>query len=345
MEIIEYLEVLFGRKFWSAALFSGGLIFLAYFIYIGFIPELDITALVYLLLAAAFVGVFLVAYLALANILPAIVWQAAVIGKEEYKEFGLDAGKYGHKLWFGLSFLPTLVGVLTVLSTDPGFWMSWAIFVGGLVVSLTSLITGMRLKKISTRIQLKYILAWTLSWCTFAIPLMFIFFFLSAGIRETASPIETYSYLFGLPIIAVIWNVIAVRPDSDFKIVEKVPERWRPFAWSTIVGLSTVLVLTIVTRSAWMIPNAVMRAYGLGGDINVSLILNEEGWRALSLLSIPSDGQQGNTYRVEHVLLRFRLGNQYVFSHDQSGQFSLPKSYVLAMRNEQPHEVKKNPKN
>lgn len=60
MKIFENPAALLGRKLWIGAWLVGALIFLSYYVRIEYMPDFDVSALSFLLLAAALVGALFV---------------------------------------------------------------------------------------------------------------------------------------------------------------------------------------------------------------------------------------------------------------------------------------------
>lgn len=337
MDIMEYVEALFGRKFWASALLFGAAILTIYYLHISYLPDPDVTVLVYLLLAAALAGAFIIVYIALATILPAVIWRGTIFGKKEYAAFKFGSKK-SHSLlwWFGLPFVPTLISLMVIMLFDIGAGSYRGVFLGaGILSSITWLYVGLRQKKISgLKLKAIFIGTWILSWSMFAGSFLFVYAFVRAGFSEVSGESDhqiAWLYFFALLLMAVIGNVVVLEQPIASPI-RKLPKKWRVVVWPCIVAIMLVAFIGLASRSWWVVPQMVMRAYGLGGDIEVSMVVNKDGQDAVQALDIPMDCKDGGACRVDNILLRSRLGSRYVLATKQSKKFTLPSAVILAIR-------------
>lgn len=312
----------------------GGMLLLIYFVHIDYLPDPDVAALVYLLLAAAVAGAFLIGFIAIANVLPAMIWNATILGKKEFENFQFGSERSRSLLfWFGLPFIPTLTAVTLALLFEWEFTESLAIFLCGFAISLAWLYYGLRRHGIKGwKVEGRYLIAWSLSWFTFVAPFIFILMFVTQGFATAdtgGERIFAWIYLILLLLIAVCGNVIALQYKN--RVMQSLSEKWRWVACSSAVAVILLFIVSFAAKAWWVVPQMVMRAYGLGGDMKVHLVFNKEGQDTLRVLKIPMDCTDTSACGIDTLLLRSRLGSRYVLFHGQVGQIVIPASTVLAI--------------
>jgi hypothetical protein len=144
-------------------------------------------------------------------------------------------------------------------------------------------------------------------------------------------------YLGALSVLAVMASVLALQPSPAFT---NFPVKLRPVAQFAAVGGFFTLVLFLIPGTGHVLPKAVMRALGIGGDIPVSVVFSTEGGRAASALGIAQEAPEG--IAPVSLLLRSRLGTEYVFTQKGSRfQYVLPKTAVSGIRRELENEKTK----
>lgn len=312
----------------------GGMLLLMYFVHIGYLPDPDVAALVYLLLAAAVAGAFLIGFIAIANVLPAMIWNEMILGKKEFENFQFGSERSRSLLfWFGLPFIPTLTAFTLALLFEWEFTESLAIFLCGFAISLAWLYYGLRRHGIKDwKVEGRYLIAWSISWVTFVASFLFILMFVMQGFATAdtgGERIFAWIYLILLLFIAVCGNVIALQLNN--RVMQNISEKWRWAVWSSAVAVILLFIVSFAAKAWWVVPQMVMRAYGLGGDMKVHLVLNKEGQDILRVLKIPMDCTDTSACGIDTLLLRSRLGSRYVLFHGQVGQIVIPASTVLAI--------------
>lgn len=334
--ILDDLKLVFNTTTFSVCALFGGFLMLLYYIHINYLPVPDVSDSFFVLLAATFVGAFLTVFIAAGNILPALTFKTVIFGRTGFNAFKFESEKgYNLLFWFGLPFLPTLAAFTLAVQ---GAWetrTSWAIFLFGLICSLALIDIGVRkVKIVKWTVQGQYVLAWAISWFTFIVPYLFILLFVQQGIGSADSVINrnfAWPYLIVLLLLAVAANVIALQFNNI--TLQRAPTQRHWSVWSMSVGAVLFLIVTLGSRAWWALPQMVMRACGLGGDIKVSLVLNKEGQEALHALKIPIACADTRACRIDTLLLRSRLGSRYVLYHQEYGQIIIPSSTVLAIFN------------
>lgn len=332
--MMENLKSIFNTTTSAASIFMGGMLLLLYFVHIGYLPDPDVAALVYLLVAAALAGAYLVGFIAVANVLPALIWNAVILGKNEFANFQFESEKSnGLIFWFSLPFIPTLTAFTLVLLVKWEFSKGLAILLCGVAVSFSWLYYGLRRHGIkSWKAQGRYLSAWVGSWVTFVAPFLFILMFIRQGFATADTEVENifaWVYLILLLFIAVFGNVVALQHNN--RVMQGLNEKWRWVAWSAAVALILLIIVSFAAKAWWVVPQMVMRVYGLGGDMKVHLVFNKEGQDTLKVLKVPMDCAATSVCRIDTLLLRSRLGSHYVLFHGQVGQIVIPASAVLAI--------------
>lgn len=332
--MLENLKSIFNTTTYAASAFMGGMLLLIYFVHIDYLPDPDVAALVYLLLAAAVMGAFLIGFIAIANVLPAMIWNAAILGKKEFENFQFGSEKSRSLLfWFGLPFIPTLIAFTLALLFEWEFTDSLAIFLCGFAVSLAWLYYGLRRHGIKDwKVEGRYLIAWSGSWITFVAPFLFVLIFVRQGFATADTDLErvfAWVYLIGLLFLVSSGNVIALQHDKW--MLRNLSEKWRRAVRTSAVAVILLFIVSFATKAWWVVPQMVMRVYGLGGDMKVRLVFNKEGQDTLRALKIPMDCADTSACRIDTLLLRSRLGSRYVLFHRQVGQIVIPASTVLAI--------------
>ncbi len=303
-------------------------------------PDFDVSSLSFLLLAAALVGTLFVASISIFALLPALIWRWTILGRKEYQAFlfGWENSK-SIGWWFGLPFVPTLGAGFAAFYMYFFLKLSGiyavAAFSVGFLISVAWLWIGLKRKGIAGGwFKVKYVLCWTFSWLTFT----WLFFFVAlivfkhakVDFPEAEQAMQLF-YLGALSVLAVITSVLALDPSLAVAF-RNFPTKLRPVAQFMAVGGFFTLVLFLVPGTWHVLPKAVMRALGIGGDIPVSVVFSTEGGRAASALGIEQEASEGDASRGS-LLLRSRLGTEYVFTQEGSQfQYVLPKAAVSGMR-------------
>lgn len=342
MEIFENPAALLGkRNFWIGVWLVGVVIFLTYYMGIGYMPDFEVSSLSFLLLVAAFVGLLFVVLISMFVLLPALVWKWTILGRKEYRAFlfGWENSK-SISLWFGLPFVPTLAAGLAAFylyffRERPGFYVG-VVFVAGLLISIVWLWIGLKQKRIvGWRFKGWYVGCWVFSWFMFIVPFTFIALIVG-NVKVYFPEAEQATQLFflgSLAVLAVMASVIALEP-SLAPSFRSFPVKLRRIAQFMAVGGFFTLVLFLIPGTWHVFPKAVMRALGIGGDVPVTVVFSMEGGRVASLLGLIQEVPDGNAVPVS-LLLRSRLGTEYVFTQkDSRFQYILPKAAVAGMSRE-----------
>ncbi|MBI3776334.1 MAG: hypothetical protein HY273_12435 [Gammaproteobacteria bacterium] len=143
-------------------------------------------------------------------------------------------------------------------------------------------------------------------------------------------------FFFLLSALAIFASAMALQ--HGVVKFENVAPKWRIGAQFMTVGGVFALVLFLVPGVWPLLPTIVMRNLGLGGDLHVRVVLNDEGWKVASAFGI-SPEDHGDKTPTAALLLRSRLGSEFLFLNNDV-QFSLPKSLVLGVLYEDPTKTK-----
>lgn len=347
MEVFENLALLLGkRNFWIGGWLVGVAIFLSYYMRIGYMPDFDVSSLSFVLLAAALIGTLVVVLISVYVVLPALVWQWRVLGRKEYEPFLFSCeNSRSIRLWFGAPFVPTLVSGLAAFYLyffweKTGFYVA-VVFAVGLLFSIAWLWRGLKQKGIvGWRFNVKFVASWMLCWLMFILPFYFIVLIVARANVDLPVAEQGWRSLYIIPlaILAMMASVMALDPYQS-PTFSSFPVKLRRVAQFMVVGGFFTLFLFLNPGTWHVLPNAVMRALGLGGDVPVTVVFSTEGGRAASALGMVQEAPGGNAAPVS-LLLRSRLGTEYVFAQKGSRfQYILPKAAVTGMSRE--HEAEK----
>lgn len=336
MDISHYFKELLGPRFWGGALFLGWLIFFSYYMHISYLPDFDFFSLAHFLLAAAFVGAVLLLSISVVTLCPALMWRATVFGNKEYSKFEFELERSTSiMMWFAGPFFPIFIFCFFAFYVDfIGGYSSIVIslIVVGLVLSYLWLHLGLTKHGVTPRGRFYwwYIICWGVSWTTFIVPLGLIAIFVFASeqlISPNIGQIPQWTFFFLLSALAIFASAIALQ--QGVVKFENVAPKWRIDVQFMTVGGVFALVLFLIPGVWSLLPTIVMRNLGLGGDLPVRVVLNDDGWKVASAFGI-SPGDHADKSPAVALLLRSRLGSEFLFFNNNM-QFSLPKSMVLGV--------------
>jgi hypothetical protein len=291
--------------FWWIASFFGGLVFLVYFSSIGFMPEIDLEASLFLIAAALTAG-FLLIWLAVFILLPGLFF-GLQMKSENFSAKGIMK-------WFFLPLFVLMAFLCALIKLDVSDKLSTTIsfvIVYVLVILLTSLLREMATHSWRKAGKFCFNLAFS------ALSLVMLFY-LQAHVPSNT---EWHSYL-AIFLALVINSVYAFAPSSPGR-------RWLglPLLYMAL----TVMLLFLVTLyfGPTLIPNAVMHLYKFGHFKAASLVLKDEG------CAIARDHglQEGAPCHFADVMICSRLGSTYyveVRKASTPARFTIPAQDVLS---------------
>jgi len=257
----------------------GGMLFLFYFIHIDFMPTLHIQDMIHLIFSMAFLGLFMVMFLALLLVVPAFAWQSfespikeiIVKGKEKSKKSEEDTEETIRQL-FGLNLL---VGIFLM------FWLMLFIKDTALVwcISLVTVIIAMIgqyayiLKDIT--ISLKDKIPIFFSSISIYVIMMFPILALSITIKHANYLVINDDWIgwavtiFGLMLVGIT-NMLTMYDESIRK-------------WKYFVPLVAILFFAFLgAKDAGFISRDTMRILHMGNFTASKIVLKSDACKHLS---------------------------------------------------------------
>ena len=307
---------------WSVFLFLGGLIFLAYFFSIGFMPEIDLQTLVVLLAVSALTGGFLFIILGFSLLTPGWWWVQMTHHHEPLHS----------PWWFGVPMLFFILGFIGGVFLIPDWWVIPPIV--SLIAPLPLLLFCRKLlDKLDNKPRWGTIGVFYRGLLLSAMSFVPLFLLVSSLAGENPELRENGGLVMVTAMIS-IWG-------CNMMLVTK-----RSFSILNLLSFATLAIfLLFYNLGNWtLIPNMMMRTYKFGHFTNASVVLNETGCvivQRLGLKVTPDlPAPQTDTTSspkictLSNVTIHSRLGNTYyleVFqSADTSLRFTIPGQNVLS---------------
>jgi hypothetical protein len=311
---------------WSCFLFFGGLIFIIYFASIRFMPDIDITSSVSLLVASAFTAAIILLFLFIASVLPGIIWLLSVQINQSIKPLWQGGKKSSEivrqMLWF---VLPLLLFILEIFFANKWRHDEWHYrpLIGFVILSILGLsfYVWYRTRKFHTVIT--SIPAWGISAFCFYLSLMVVLF-ISQDANLGDGAIDIYYFILAIVVIIVSNTLVVLEPKE---------KKYR--LWFFLLSFFAFLYLVVLFSGYNVIPKKVMSIYGFGNIEHVVIVVNDEGRDILKRLGIAEKCE--NTIKpdyIENVDIRSRLGSTYLLSckmkENKTLKFTLPSRVVLS---------------
>lgn len=314
---------------WSLFLFLGSLIFVIYFARVGYLPELDPSSSVALLLAAALTGGIYVLALLTALIWPSLFWTLYVHDNRLFRP--LWAGALRPRLqsakWFVLLFIPVHL-VLLAATWRPITEPVILLLIAAAVLLMSLLVWAYRrLNGTTPRLSLLravgLVALGTFCWLGFCLTWFFVLT-LTAGQGNPPGLVVGITTGVGLLLLVVAFNAVAIA----------VPEGTSPILWMAGAGMMILVVLAFNFSVSSNLSAVVMSRYGWGNVTGVSLVLNREGCLAAAHLGVPRvQFDKEETCRLDGLKVISRLGANYYVEYEGQGatvRFTLPSAAVIS---------------
>lgn len=326
---------------WSLILFTGGIIFIAYYFNIRYMPELDLSASASLLATVSLTGLFVIFIFAVYAVCSGAVWGEAIKENRDLKSLLLEGHLVSTKRILLLIVIPA---VLFTVIFNLLFWGSehqsfnvLALF-AGFILSFLLLLNHRRYIKNKGRharsLALIYVLFTFISWMFLLIQLFLIIIIAKPRLTPL---LPAFPYLLGLQIVVVFLNSMALVVPRTFK---------SSFVWYLMTGVIIIFVTLLGLNSLMLVPTGVIRQFGFGDITNASIVVNKEGREMLLGREILSgcakdeklsclEGSEGsNMFMAKNVDILSRLGNNfYLRCKNKDGkavEFTLPSSMIIS---------------
>ena len=242
---------------------------------------------------------------------------------------------------FILFFFPLLIGWIVLIyfayyyaSEDNSFNAYFllaallAVFVAGF-----SLILFANLSRSFPTLKSGEILIYLFNLCACFVLLFMTFLiihsiFLSAEVSEKPKIIVDYG-LDGI-IFASFFIVIAINGlQLDWFLNQTEASFRKRIMQQLAIGAGILFVLTVLSGNWYMIPESVVRTYGLGNLPNTEIVLNKSGCEIVKQLGVDFISVDGNeSCRIRHCKILSRIGESYYLESDAKKRFVVPKEFI-----------------
>jgi hypothetical protein len=356
----EYVKSHFVILAWNAFLLFGGLIFLLYFVRIGYLPELNLKDSAFLLAVAAVTGFFFVASMSGGLIFPGVIWSSLVESRSFRALWPRDLTKRMRMAALFLGAPLAALGAVFSLSTHLReqdwylftlgsipviFFVGFALAAPIFYVRRLKLVRRARrlgvaesLKKsllISLRQSLTYWVLYFLSCVFFLVPFLILYLVARRLVGENVW--ERVVMLALLLAFVVLFNVFAA----------VVPRERNQIFWRALLGVVGLFLLLIICEAVSSVSATVMRLYGLGNIPDVSITVNKDGCTTFRQIGLNPVCEINDTCRFDGLVIVSRLGSSYYLgATDPQGRktwFTVPSTSVLSWRILLPKEASPTP--
>lgn len=351
---IEHVDIAQGKFFitnpsllsllWSAILVFGGIIFILYFVDVGYFPELDFASATYLLATVAFTGMFVLAWLCAAIVLPGYIWYGLLQEQSAQKETSNDSDKKVPKEVLTQYILPA--GALAGLSWVYFFWehlvkAAWyQYWISGFFLTI-GLVFAYLVKKSGDARRKEgspngYL--WVLKLMALVVFFAAWFVFVILIVQARSEFLDVVMNSFSALLLLLMTNLLIANPPKGLIGTNNSCLKHgicRSFAIAAIC-----LVFLFAIGHIWpVIPNAIMRNYKLGGAVDVCLIVSSNGKAVFAATTdgstsivVESDNGSRDLWRVNNVKLLSRIGQDWLFvSDDNKIRFTIPKKDIVSL--------------
>ena len=246
MKIISFLGLL-----------VGGFLFLAYYLYIGYLPQIDnIADLTYMLFAMAISGIFFILIFTFSFLFPSFFYNRGI---------EKDIKTYVNSMWFGISIMIFPVITFIVLIGDIYYGLklnTLSIYAGMMIVIFIWFYWKVRNKWKTAATDRKLELFWVL--LVFSIvgflpmAIIYVVFILSGQSNITTNEDALIAFLVFTGFI-FISNMIAVTSIKD------------KIAMQMISGLVSIIILMSIFHTYALIPSTIMNTFRLGNFFIVKI--------------------------------------------------------------------------
>lgn len=337
----EYLYKNLATFLWSTLLALGGAIFIAYYLYIGYMPELDLKSSVTITATAAITAVVLTGILLLVMVMPGVGWAHVI---REYRPLkGLwtspneGTTRSGVLLWFAA---PLMIAYVAVSSA---YW------IGGYALSIVFAAVLFYYLYIRRRTASGWIIsaghtAVFVSGSSLCALAAFAPFFLLLklalqGETEVGVPSWLAAMVVGAVILVV--NAVAATIDKKTKAI-----------WYLLLAAYPLFVLLSLFGLFHRLPVTVMELYKFGNIEASRMVLQREACDSIALLNLePSNAENSKCLFIDsgdslcyfdQILIRSRLGEEFYLACDLGDatiSFTIPSAQVLTWSTQKANKI------
>lgn len=308
---------------WSFFLVVGGGTFVAYFFYIGYMPDLDLSSSVAIVGAAAISALFLALVMLLVLVFPGASW-AATAGREAkikalWQEEDGKPRLLGSVLWFGVPLVTFyIVGVVAFFAKLWSLLILVPVLIGSYFVAKKELgVAGLGLA-----VSLAFV------WIAGLVSAFFAFFpffliYKLASAAEFQDQFNQWVVVSGVAVVVVLINLAAVAKPKDVKSL----------AWFLGLGAVALFVTLSHLGQYHVIPSRVVQLYKFGNIPSADVVIDIESCEVFDALDVRYQVSVSMCV-ISDVTILSRLGRNYYMEMSSEGgrtlRVAIPSDEVMA---------------
>ena len=310
---------------WSAVLAIGGLVFLAYFTQIEYMPELDLSSSAAIFAAAAASAILIMLVLAGVFILSGAFWSSTNKGTALSALWIDKSGNYtnqGALLWF---LAPILIAISSIISITKSH-----IIEGITIITASSISYGIlawrNLPAITirtfTKAFLGFLISIVISAFILAFPLTLIFMMAASGSKNDLTTPWFSALLLSALVLA-----------ANLLVVIK-PKTINPITWYAVIGFGVLIIVLIHFDRFSVVASRTLQIFKFGNITEASVVLNKDGCTAAEALELKAiEKKSEETCILRNAKILSRLGSElYIEGQNLNNSFirlSIPSAFVV----------------
>ncbi|MFQ5674301.1 MAG: hypothetical protein ACE5G1_00265 [bacterium] len=351
--LIEYFQKNPVIMAWQIILVVGGLVLTVHFLYIGFWPDLDFESSLVLLAVVALTGLVILLFFSFYLIFPAFTWSIFLLnsetGKKIISHLKKQEAKNSHKssiinplrvlLYFGIPTLSAYFAFVLTVSLEWSFQftnlmttaMIWFFLIPLLLGSVICYFAMYRkpASEPTNRISLMQALIYLGTILIGCVILLTSLLFLQILMESPLStlPANDWTLIWAI-LLALSINLGALRlsleQSSDRKSLAV-------YVKMLLLGVIFFFIVTSMTSTWLLIPEGIVRLYGLGNLETADLILSSEGCTLVKELGENMTSKnESNLCRLQRVSILNRLGGIYYLESSEGVRYTIPSKMVMS---------------
>lgn len=302
--------------FWNVLLFSGGVIFLFYFLHIEYVPELSLNSVILLFASGAIIAGTIILFLCLLLAIPGVIWDETAwsIGyffKEE-KDILVNRKIF---YWYGLPSIFSIICLHLYYFEDINYFIVF-LALGSIFYTIALFVAK------SSKIAISLLASWLSGAVFFVLPLLFVYG-MANDMHFKNNFNDWTKVIFSIVIIIFTNIIILLKPDKHNKI-----------SWIIIVTIFSITYITMILGSWSFIPKIIFTKTKLGNIENAKIVMTNDGCQIFEVYGLKVDYSKNGELCVNHdsVKILSRIGNTlYIETSgdgDKKTNFTLPQSSV-----------------
>jgi len=325
--IIEYFQKNPIIIAWQTILVIGGLVLTVHFIHIGFWPDLDFHSSLVLLAVVALTGLVILLFFSFYLIFPAFIWSIFLLhsktgktiishlknqqAKNSLKSSIIDPLGVRVLLYFGIPTLSAYIVSIIILLLKLRFWFTNSMTPAMISFFLTLLFIGSAIcyfklyrrpvSEPTTRISLIQALIYLVMILISSVILLISLQFLQILMESPLSTLPANDWT----LIWAILLALSINLGALTLLLKQASDRQSlaVYVKMLLVGVFFFFMMTSITSTWLLIPEGIVRLYGLGNLKAVDLILSSEG------CALVKEFGQNTTSKAESNLCRLEQVN------------------------------------